>query len=90
MYQCEQKKTFVENTSEYKQKWVVVEVSSLGGVDKKKIRCMHCHGRVRIHNQQVEHGPQDHVEHLSRQDSEGCQGGTYFKGEHRQSLEPVS
>lgn len=90
MYRCEQKKTFVEPNGSYVQRWTEIEVSKVGGDDKKKIRCMHCHGRVRVHNQKVEHGPQDHVEHLSRQDSEGCKGGFHFQGEHRQSLEPVT
>jgi hypothetical protein len=27
---------------------------------------------------------------MSRQDSENCRGGHYFKGEHRRSLQPVS
>jgi hypothetical protein len=51
---------------------------------------MHCQGEVRVHRQQVEHGPQDHVEHRSRKDSEGCKGGHYFQGMHRLSSRPVT
>jgi hypothetical protein len=50
---------------------------------------MHCHGAVRIHRQKVANGPQDHVEHRSRQDSQGCRGGIYFDGNHRLSASPV-
>jgi hypothetical protein len=44
---------------------------------------------VRVHKQKVGRGPEDHVEHRSRQDSERCRGGIYFKGTHQMSLMPV-
>ncbi len=88
MLKCERKARFkVKN--EIVWKWVEVEVASLPRGKQPEIRCIHCHGRVRVHKQNVPHGPQDHVEHLSRQDSEYCRGGHYFKGEHRLSLQPV-
>jgi hypothetical protein len=74
---------------EYEWRWKEVAVSEAIGASPNDIRCVHCHGRVRIHQQQVAHGPQDHVEHLSRQDSENCMGGHHFKGQHRLSSEPV-
>ncbi len=55
----------------------------------RDLRCTHCQGKARLHKQQVEHGPQDHVEHYSRQDSEGCRAGHYFQGTHRMSSNPV-
>jgi hypothetical protein len=85
---CEQRKPFLVNRkSEWR--WKEVRVSDAIGASAGSIRCKYCHGAVRIHQQQVEHGPQDHVEHLSRQDSEFCQGGFHFKGEHRLSTRPV-
>jgi hypothetical protein len=51
---------------------------------------MHCHGAVQIRRQSVDNGPEDHVEHRLRQDSENCEGGSiYDDGKHRLSLQPV-
>lgn len=89
MLRCERKALFKVD-SEKVWKWVEVEVSALPSGEQPNIRCIHCHGRVRVHKQNVENGPQDHVEHLSRQDSENCRGGHYFRGVHRMSLQPVT
>lgn len=89
MTQCEQKKQFVSGGKRV-WKWVQVPVAKLYDAPRSHIRCMHCHGAVRVHKQQVAHGPQDHVEHLSRADSKNCKGGHYFDGsEHRMSLQPI-
>lgn len=89
MYECEIKALFKKDgIREFR--WVVKPVSSLGSSGSQPgIRCMHCHGRVRVHKQQVANGPADHVEHLEREDSENCRGGSYFKGNHRLSQNPV-
>lgn len=89
MYECEEKKNYVQSDGSLPKRWVTVPVSKIVGIDKEKIRCMHCHGRVRVHIQKVDHGPKDHVEHLSKQDSEGCRGGFHFQGNHHLSMEPV-
>ena len=89
MTRCERRTQYKLN-EEYEWRWKEVPVSEAIGVASKNLRCLHCHGAVRIHQQQVAHGPQDHVEHLSRQDSENCKGGHYFKGEHRLSSQPVN
>lgn len=89
MAHCEQKREYqVGDKREWR--WKNVPVSEAVGAAPKDVRCAYCHGAVRIHQQQVGHGPQDHVEHRSRQDSEGCKGGVYFKGEHRMSSQPIS
>lgn len=88
MAQCE-KKTLFKIDGENIWKWKIVDVSDLQTGERPDIRCMHCHGQVRVHKQQVNHGPQDHVEHRARQDSENCIGGHYFKGTHRESSNPV-
>jgi hypothetical protein len=87
MTQCEQKKQFML-TSKREWRWVKVP-ASLVGTAYEAIRCVYCHGAVRVHMQKVDHGAEAHVEHRSRQDSEHCQGGIYFQGEHRLSLQPV-
>lgn len=86
---CQQRKQFKAD-GDYEWRWVEVRVADLTAALSKDIRCAHCHGAVRVHRKQVEHGPQDHVEHLSRQDSENCRGGMHFKGSHRRSTEPVT
>ncbi len=86
---CEQKKDFRGPQGDY-TKWVEVSASQVAAVSRDRIRCKHCHGAVRLHRQQVSHDPQDHVEHLSRQDSEHCIGGHYYKGPPpRLSAQPV-
>lgn len=88
MYECEVKRPFmVKGVREWR--WVVKKVSALVSGNDPDYRCMHCHGAVRVHKQAVEHGPADHVEHLRREDSENCRGGSYFKGTHKQSNQPV-
>jgi len=88
MKTCEVKKQFSrDGTKEWK--WVEASVSTLQSGRSQHIRCLHCHGVVRVHKQHVDHGPADHVEHRSRQDSENCLGGVYFKGIHRLSSHAV-
>jgi hypothetical protein len=65
-------------------------VATLASGEQPDIRCMHCHGRVRVHKNQVAHahGPADHVEHLLRSDSEGCQASSYYDGRGQDVGEP--
>jgi hypothetical protein len=86
---CEQKKEFRTNNGGSEWRWVEVAASRVADVPRKRLRCTHCHGAVRLHRQQVPHGPQDHLEHLLKQDSEHCRGGHYFAGEHRLSSQAV-
>lgn len=88
MTRCEQKKLFIKNGKKLEE-WVEVDVSGLSSGTNEDIRCKHCRGSVRVHVKKVPHGPADHVEHLSHQDSENCRGGVHFKGTHRLSLQPV-
>jgi hypothetical protein len=88
MLRCEQRRDYKVNDG-YERRWKEVPVSEAVGAQPSDIRCMHCHGAVRIHQRQVEHGPRDHVEHRLRQDSESCRAGIYFRGEHKMSTQPV-
>lgn len=88
MLKCQQNKLFMRNGSKVRE-WSEVSVSTLISGANSEIRCVHCHGAVRVHKQQVGHGPVDHAEHQSRQDSENCKGGSYFNGSHQMSLNPV-
>lgn len=94
MYQCEVRKphvVFDENhkaTDKRTMKWVEIEASEAPLT--AELRCVHCHGAVRLHKQKKPKGPADHVQHRDREDSEGCRGGAYFNGlQHQMSLNPV-
>ncbi len=89
MYECEVKVPFVENGAKV-MKWTVKPVSALGSGTQRGIRCKHCRGEVRVHKQQVSDGPEDHVEHTSRDDAEHCPGSPLFKGVFRPSQNPIS
>ncbi len=87
MTTCEEKKQFMFSS---KKEWLWVKVPvPLLGTGYEAIRCMHCHGAVRVFLQKVNHSSKDHVEHRSRQDSANCRGGVNFQGKHRLSLQPV-
>lgn len=88
MYRCEQKKRFLEDGTKV-WRWVERDVSGLESGRRDDVRCLHCHGAVRVHVKQVENGPADHVEHIRRVDSEGCRAGSYVKGAHVPSQLPV-
>lgn len=88
MTQCEQKTEFRRPGGDVWE-WKVVPVTRVLEVPRERLRCMHCHGAVRVHRRQVEHGPQDHVEHLLRQDSEHCPGGVHYTGQFQFSSQPV-
>lgn len=89
MHECEVKRPFIETGGNKTMKWVVKPVSSIGSTPNTGIRCMHCYGAVRVHKQQVEHGPRDHVEHLRHADSVDCRGGHQFAGTHNMSAERI-
>lgn len=94
MYQCQQSKphvVFDENrkaTNKREMRWVTIDASAAPLT--AELRCVHCHGAVRLHKQKKPKGPADHVEHRDREDSERCKGGVHFIGpEHQMSLRPV-
>lgn len=86
IYECEVKRPFMDNGQRIR-KWIRREVSLVD--DGDPIRCYECKGRVRLHRQRIENGPQDHVEHMSRQDSEGCPLGYYYLGTAKPSTNPA-
>ncbi|QJR10691.1 hypothetical protein DSM104443_01758 [Usitatibacter rugosus] len=88
MFECEVKKQFLVGERRV-WRWTSVPVTKVFDAAPQHVRCLYCHGAVRVHKQKVAHGPQDHVEHTSRTDSEGCPAGHYFLGKPRLSSEPV-
>lgn len=88
MYECEVKVPFVENGTKV-LRWKVKPVTALTSGVQRGIRCKHCHGEVRVHKQQIAEGPEDHVEHTSRDDAQHCPGSPLFRGSARRSQQPI-
>ena len=87
MAKCEQKKLFKrDGVRSYQWTEVAVATLPMEAEANREIRCLYCHGKVRIH---AEDGRPEHVEHRSKKDSEHCKAGRHFKGEHRLSASPV-
>ena len=61
------------------KEWVVRSVADALKDGVTDFRCKDCHGAVKLHGRHVKHGPAPHVEHKSRQDSEYCLAGFYFR-----------
>jgi hypothetical protein len=78
IYTCEVKRLFVRNGNKVWD-WKVVNVGDAIRDGDTVFRCKDCHGAVRLHGRHVAHGPAPHVEHRSRQDSEYCPAGMYFR-----------
>jgi hypothetical protein len=78
IYHCEVKKLFLREGAK-KWEWVTAAVVDALRDGATQFRCKDCHGHVRLHGKHVSHGPAPHVEHMSRQDSEYCLSGFYFR-----------
>ena len=89
MTRCE-RRTKYKSGGEYEWRWKESPVAHAIGSLTTNLRCLHCHGEVRLHRRQAEDGPEDHVQHRWRKDSEACEGGHYFKGVHQASSRPIT
>ena len=78
IYHCEVKKLF-KRGDQKTWEWVTMSVADAIKDGVTKFRCKDCHGAVRLHGRHVAHGPAPHVEHRSRQDSDYCPAGMYFR-----------
>lgn len=92
IYQCQVKKLFrIGETNQWQ--WVSMAVKDALAAGASEFRCKDCYGAVKLHGKHVAHGPAPHIEHKSRQDSEYCPSGFYFRKypgrEPRMSLMPV-
>ena len=92
IYHCEVKKLF-RREGQNVTEWVSMSVQDALRDGVMQFRCKDCGGAVKLHGKHVTHGPAPHVEHRSRQDSEYCPAGFYFRQnpgrQPRRSLHPV-
>ncbi len=96
IYECQIKKPF-KREGETRWEWRTVPVreaiDASGSGARAGARCKDCHGRVKLLGKHVAKSPAPHAVHGSKQDSEYCIAGFYFK-QHpgrvpRLSLQPV-
>lgn len=78
IYECEVKKQFVRDGVK-RWEWVTMAVADAIQDGVTEFRCKDCHGAVKLNGRHVQHGPAPHVVHKSRQDSEYCPAGMYFR-----------
>ncbi len=94
IYECEVKRKNLGKDGVKGLRWVAMPVKDALAEGATEFRCKDCHGAVKLHGKHVPHGPAPHVEHKSRQDSEYCPSGFYFRKypgrEPRLSLNPVT
>lgn len=79
IYECEVKRRRVSSRGGYEPFWKVKNVAEALVDGDTEFRCKDCHGGVKLHRKRVANAPAPHAEHLSRQDSEYCPMGMYFR-----------
>jgi len=93
IYSCEVKKLFLRNGIK-RREWAKAVVADAIRDEATEFRCKDCHGAVRLRGKLVKDGSAPHIEHKSRQDSEYCAAGMYFRQhperEPRMSESPVA
>ena len=82
IYECEirlLKKNLATGERYYDWKVVPVREAIESSPRREDVRCMSCHGRVKLLNQYGNTGNAPHAVHHSRQDSSYCELGFYFR-----------
>lgn len=77
IYECEVNKLHQIDGKRF-LKWIRRNASEV--TRNESIRCHECKGPVRLHKKRIANGPNDHVEHIHRSDSEKCPLGFYYTG----------
>jgi hypothetical protein len=94
LYECEVERRRVKAGGGYEPYWKVKKVADAIIDEDSKFRCKDCGGAVKLFKTHRVGGPASHAEHKSRQDSEYCPSGMYFRKatdgrEPRRSESPV-
>jgi hypothetical protein len=78
IYECEAKKPVIRNGEKIRE-WRKTPVIDVITDKLTEYRCKDCHGRIKLYDKHVAHAPAPHAVHASRQDSEYCPSGYYFR-----------
>ena len=94
IYECEVKRRRVKDGGGYEPFWKTKKVADALVDADTEFRCKDCFGAVKLFKSHKVGGPGAHVEHKSKQDSEYCPAGIYFRKatdgrEPRRSENPV-
>lgn len=88
MTRCEEKRLFkIEDKKVWR--WVEIPVADISGDGTSTIRCMHCHGAIKLHTSKAKTAGEGQVVHRARVDSDHCKGGHEFQGSQTRSSKPV-
>jgi hypothetical protein len=92
IYECEAKRPVIREGVKVRD-WLIKPVIDVITEQLDEYRCKDCHGRIKLLRKLVANGPAPHAVHISRQDSEHCRSGYYFRQNpertHRMSSNPV-
>lgn len=78
IYECEAKRLVMRDGIKVRE-WRLTRVIDVISDKLDEYRCKDCYGRIKILGKRVAHGPAPHAVHISRQDSEYCPSGHYFR-----------
>lgn len=88
MSRCEEKRLY-KVADKKVWKWVEIPVAEISSDGRNAIRCMHCHGAIKMHTTKAKTAPEDQVVHRARIDTDNCKGGHEFQGTAMLSSKPV-
>jgi hypothetical protein len=78
IYECEAKRLVMRDGVKVRE-WRLTPVADVIADELDEYRCKDCKGRMKLMSKHVEHGAAPHAVHVSRQDSEYCPSGFYFR-----------
>lgn len=88
MSRCQEKRLYkVEEKKVWR--WVEISVADISRDGTNAIRCMHCHGAIKLHKSKAKNAPQGQVEHRARVDSDHCKGAHELQESQMLSSKPV-
>jgi hypothetical protein len=92
IYECEAKKLMMQDGVKTRE-WRTARVIDVIQDELDEYRCKDCKGRIKLFRKHAANAPAPHAVHVSRQDSEYCRSGYYFRQNpgrtHRMSEHPV-
>ena len=81
LYNCEVNRRRVRASGTgYEPFWKVKSLVDAIVDGDTEFRCKDCHGAVKLHKRNMATGPEAHVAHKLRSDSEYCTSGAWFLG----------